>query len=484
MFLDKVQEHPIAISILVKNPETTEHGKIYHYDIGDYLTREQKLEKISNLFSLKGISDIKSWEEIIPDTHGDWVNKRDNSFTSYTVVADKKNNEQKIFDNITMGVLTSRDSWCWNFSRKHITDNMKNMVLFYNNEVDRLNSLMNDKTKKERLAVLNENINTNPTNISWSRALKNNLAQQKKFIFSNSRVMQGMYRPFLKQWTYFDRSFNEMVYQMFKVFPNKDTDNVVIHTSGVGAKNFSTMASACLPCYDNIEKGQCFPLYIYDEDGSNKRDAITDEALQLFQSAYPTLKVSKEDIFYYIYGLLHSEDYRSKYADNLSKELPRIPRVKETSDFTAFCEAGRKLAELHINYENVDCYKAEVDSKATEDQHYYVEKMKHPKKKVGGKSVNDLSSIIYNHRIIINNIPEEAYRYKVNGKSAIAWVMERQCVKTDKASGIVNDANLWATETMNNPKYPLELVLRVITVSLETTKIVDSLPKLDFNTLS
>ncbi|MCO7071709.1 DEAD/DEAH box helicase [Vibrio cholerae] len=475
---------PIAISVLVKNPEASEHGRIYFHDIGDYLTREQKLEKISNLFSLKGITDTNGWEEIIPDTHGDWVNQRDDSFTNYTVVANKKSNENKIFDNISMGVLTSRDSWCWNFSRKQITNNMQNMILFYNSEADRLNSLMNNKTTKEKLVVLNEHINTNPANISWSRALKNNLAQQKKFIFSSSRVMQGMYRPFLKQWTYFDRSFNEMVYQMFKVFPNKDAENVVIHTSGVGAKNFSAMASACLPCYDNIEKGQCFPLYIYDEDGSNKRDAITDEALQLFQSSYPTLKVSKEDIFYYIYGLLHSDDYRSKYSDNLSKELPRIPRVKDANDFTAFCEAGRKLADLHINYENVDCYKADIDSKATEDQHYYVEKMKHPKKKVDGKSVNDLSSIIYNHRITINNIPDDAYRYTVNGKSAIAWVMERQCVKTDKESGIINDANLWATETMNNAKYPLELVLRVITVSLETMKIVDSLPKLDFNTLS
>ncbi|WP_277443658.1 DEAD/DEAH box helicase [Vibrio parahaemolyticus] len=476
---------PIAISILVKNPEASEHGKVFFHDIGDYLSRDQKIEKIAKLGNIKGICDKDGWKEIVPDKHGDWINQRDDSFDDFISLGSKDKNEtRRIFSNFGLGVTTNRDAWCWNFDNRSLKINMQRMVNNYNNEVEKICDMFPEKISEDQNKLFSNRINMNTADISWTRALKNNLMKKNKFLFREEKVIKGIYRPFSKQWNYFDRNFNEMVYQMPKIFPNSKSENIVIHVSGTGARSFSSLVVDRLPCLDNIEKGQCFPLYIYDEDGSNKRDAITDEALQLFQIGYPTLDLSKEDIFYYIYGLLHSEDYRSKYSDNLSKELPRIPRVKETSDFTAFCEAGRKLAELHINYENVDCYKAEVDSKATEDQHYYVEKMKHPKKKVDGKSVNDLSSIIYNHRITINNIPEDAYRYTVNGKSAIAWVMERQCVKTDKASGIINDANLWATETMNNAKYPLELVLRVITVSLETMKIVDSLPKLDFNTLS
>ena len=224
---------------------------------------------------------------------------------------------------------------------------------------------------------------------------------------------------------------------------------------------------------------QCFPLYLFDEEGNNKQYAITDEGLAYFQSYYPSITVTKEDIFYYCYGLLHSEDYRNRYADNLSKELPRIPRVKKAEDFISFTQAGRALAELHLNYENAKPYSATIENSAKEYAHYRVEKMKHPKEKVDGKSVNDKSTIIYNGRIKIKDIPLNAYRYVVNGRPAIDWVMERQCVKTDKDSGIENDANLWATETMNNAKYPFELVLKVITVSLETMKIVDALPVLD-----
>ncbi|HFQ5376392.1 TPA: DEAD/DEAH box helicase [Vibrio vulnificus] len=470
---------PIAISILVKNPDALEHGKIYFHDIGDYLTREQKLEKIASLTSLKGITDTNDWEEIIPDIHGDWVNQRDDSFSNYSKIGskDKNNTELVLFNTYSNGVSTNRDAWCFNSSQHQLVANMKKTIDFYNKETNRYSS--SSKTVDIKNFVSNDS-----TQISWSSSLIANAARGNLTFFNPRGLRKSTYRPYTKQWLYFDGTLNHRVSKIPSIFSTQNTDNLVIQTSGVGAKYFSALILDDIPCLDNIEKGQCFPLYFYDEDGSNKRDAITDEALTHFQTAYPELKISKEDIFYYIYGLLHSEDYRSKYADNLSKELPRVPRVKEASDFTAFCEAGRKLAELHINYETVDCYKADVDNKATEDQHYYVEKMKHPKKKVDGKNIEDKSTIIYNPRITINNIPEEAYRYIINGKSAIAWVMERQCVKTDKASGIVNDANLWATETMNNAKYPLELVLRVITVSLETMKIVDSLPKLDFNTLS
>ena len=206
--------------------------------------------------------------------------------------------------------------------------------------------------------------------------------------------------------------------------------------------------------------------------------ASPNEGLAHFQSAYPDEAISKEDLFYYVYGLLHSEDYRERYADNLGKELPRIPRVKSAADFRHFSQAGRDLAELHLHYETVAMYPgATVDTggKTLSDADYRVEKIKYGKQ---GK-VKDLTTLHYNAKITVTGIPLEAYDYVVNGKPALDWVVERQCVKTDKDSGIVNDANDWAIETMGNPRYPLELFLRVITVSLETMKIVRALPKLE-----
>jgi predicted helicase len=227
-----------------------------------------------------------------------------------------------------------------------------------------------------------------------------------------------------------------------------------------------------------------------EKNGYTRRDAINDAALEHFQSAYPDNSISKEDLFYYIYGLLHSEEYREKYADNLMKQLPRIPRAKTYQDFAAFSEAGRKLAQLHLNYETVETYPVKFTGKlkhtgkdfsnACSDD-FYVTKMRHPKIRCPGtnKSVNDLSRITYNDKITLEDIPLEAYEYVVNGKPAIVWVMERQGLSTHEASGITNDANDWAIETMGNPRYPLELFLRVITVSLKTQEIVRSLPRLD-----
>lgn len=211
-----------------------------------------------------------------------------------------------------------------------------------------------------------------------------------------------------------------------------------------------------------------------------RKNAISDEGLKHFQDAYPTEKISKEDIFYYVYGLLHSEDYRTRYADNLTKELPRIPCVKKTEDFWSFSKAGRALAHWHLNYETVEPYKAKLDLggkslKQLEDKDFYVTNMTFAKN--GKEKIKD--TVIYNSSITIREIPLEAYDYIVNGKSALEWVMDRQGVSTHKDSGIVNDANDWAIETMGDAKYPLELFLRVITVSLETMKIVKNLPKLD-----
>ena len=481
---------PIAISLLVKNPNVSDHGQIFYHDIGDYLTREEKLEKITALESISGITD---WQSITPDEHGDWLKQRDHSFSEFLVLGDKKNTDLAIFENYSGGVKTNRDAWAYNGSKKNVAQNMKKMIDFYNLEVERFfGEFLDLHDMSAREAEVNNFINTDPEKISWDHAQKIGVARGKRGEFLSDALCQSLYRPFTKQWLYMDRFFNNRLYQMPKIFPHAGAENLVIQATGVGSKAFSVLISSVLPCLDNMEKGQSFPLYLYEEkyqpDGEaeglftsisqvdtpyNRRDAITDAGLTHFKEAYPDENFTKEDLFYYVYGLLHSPDYRERYADNLSKELPRIPRVKTAADFWTFSKAGRDLAHWHLNYETVAPYPLTIDAKGMlSDADYRVEKMKFAKK-------GDKSTVIYNGKITLRDIPAEAWEYVVNGKAALDWVMERQSVKTDKASGIVNDANDWAIETMGNPKYPLELFQRVVTVSLETQKIVAALPKLD-----
>ncbi|ATI38443.1 DEAD/DEAH box helicase [Acinetobacter baumannii] len=490
---------PIAISILVKNPKG-EKGQIYFHDIGDYLSREEKLSKISEFSSIKGIPE---WQKITPDEHGDWVNQRDNTFNKFIVMGEKKGTENKLFGNFSLGIVTNRDAWAYNASKKQVISNMTNLINFYNFELERFNKAHAALDTKIRLEKMNDFIDTDSQKISWTHNIKQDFAKNNSHTFEMESLTPSLYRPFTKQWLYYNRKFNERVYQMPRIFPNTKTENIVICVAGAGAKNsFSCLLANTLPNLGMVDIGvtQCFPLYLYDEvieqknvgsgdlfDNSldltvnqinyNRKSGITDEGLEHFQAAYPCEQITKEDIFYYLYGLLHNDDYRTRYLDNLAKELPRIPCVKKAEDFWAFSKAGRDLAHWHLNYETVEKYNAALDTGSTPynqliSEDFYVEKMKFAKK-------GEKGTVVYNKRITIKDIPVEAYDYVVNGKPALEWVMERQGVSTHKDSGIVNDANDWAIETMNNPAYPLELFLRVITVSLETMKIVKALPRLE-----
>lgn len=476
---------PIAISLLVKNPTAQVHGQIHFHDIGDYLSREDKLEKIAGYASVAG---IEQWQRVTPDEHGDWLKQRDSSFNQFIVLGDKKGDSAKLFDNFSQGVLTARDAWAYNASQIKLTTNMTGMISFYNAEVARFNAAHPSLDSKARQAKVDGFVDTDPARISWTRALKQDLGKNRSYVFQASCLMPSLYRPFTKQWLYFDRRFNEMVYQIPRLFPTMECQNLVILVKARWSTGQIAFITDRPPAFTPDGGEQCFPLYLYDEaaqasgddlfagsteDGLRRRDAITDAGLAHFQSAYPGEAISKEDLFYYVYGILHSPDYRERFADNLSKELPRIPAVKKAADFWVFSQAGRALADLHLNYETVEPYPLTIEVKGTlTDADYRVEKMKLAKK-------GDKTTVIYNHRITLKGIPEATWDYVVNGKAALDWVMERQAVRTDKASGIVNDANDWAIETMGNPKYPLELFQRVVTVSLETQKIVNSLPPLD-----
>ncbi|GDY34989.1 DNA damage-inducible protein [Acidovorax sp. NB1] len=492
---------PIAISLLVKNPNARQHGQIHFHDIGDYLNRDEKLQKIADFASIAGISKAGKWMLIEPDEHGDWLRQRDNDLKQHLVLGDKGGaGEVTIFSNYSSGVKTQRDAWCYNSSRSAVAANMGRMIAFYNTEADRFSLTHGQLPKLQREELVDGFVNSDPEQISWTRALKQDAVKDRRFEFDAECLAPSSYRPFTKQWLYYSRRFNEMVYQMPRVFPDGKHKNLVICVNGVGAqKEFSTLITDHLPDLHMMQTGQCFPLYLYDDSegeqaGSapqgtlfshegatptsrKRKDAITAEGLAHFQSAYPGENIGREDLFYYVYGLLHAPDYRKRFADNLGKELPRIPCVKTAADFWAFSKAGRKLADLHLNYESVEPYTLKIDSggKKLTDADYRVEKMRYGKGK--GKD-KDLTTLHYNDRITLTGIPLEAYDYFVNGKPALDWVVERQGVKTDKDSGIVNDANDWAVETMGNPRYPLELFQRVVTVSLETMRIVRGLPAL------
>lgn len=505
----------IAISLLVKNPNAESHGQIYFRDIGDYLDREEKLSQISAFGSIDGISKINGWQSIVPDQYGDWLKQRDGRFTDYIAMGDKDSIEdRKLFANYSNGVKTQRDAWCYNGSKVEVTANMARTINFYNAEVSRFDQAHVGLDKKGREARVDGYIDTDPSKISWTRALKQDLAKGRCFEFEAKNLTISLYRPFNKQWLYFSRRFNEMVYQTPRFFPDADCKNLVIGLSAPSNRSaFSVLISNCVPSLHAVDMvgSQYFPLYVYDvaevdvandEDRPTgakpqsslfaeqeedlftaaqpkyqQREALTDEGLTHFQAAYPGEPIGKEDVFYYVYGVLHSPDYRERYADNLAKELPRIPCVKTAADFWSFSKAGRKLADLHLNYEKVEKYPLQIvgGGLLLTDADYRVEKMRYGKK----GSDKDLTTLHYNDKITVTGIPLEAYEYVVNGKPALDWVVERQCVKADKESGIVNDANLWATETMGNSRYPLELFQRVVTVSLETMKIVKALPRLD-----
>ena len=479
---------PIVITILVKNKKSIERGKIYFHDIGDYLDQKQKLAKISQYQSISGIRSSDKFNSIQPDEDSDWINQGDKSFAKHCILGSKAPDGSEVFANYTAGLKSNRDSWNNNFSRKKLETNLTKTISFFNSEVDRFHQHAVDKSEKS----VKEFVSKDKTKISWDQAQLNYVSKNQKIEFNPNSIAVGIYRPFTNSHCYTSKDFNNRTYRLSNTFFG-EKNNIGIFVSGVGSKEFSCLAVKVTPDVQFIFNGQCFPLYYKHDFGensqlnfnqqSNKETSININSsfIEKIKAKLVLDRVSPSDTFSYIYAILNSPDYRSKFSNNLTKSLPRVPIVSDATSYLKLLNAGQKLIELHTNFENADKYPIHIKegtlslaSIPDKKSFFRVEKMKFSKK-------GDKSSVIYNKNITIENIPLEAYEYVVNGKPALEWVMERQCVKTDKASGIVNDANDYANETMNNPAYPLELFQRVITVSLETMKIVKSLRKLDID---
>ena len=472
---------PVAIVFLVKNPETTEHGKIYFHAVGDYLTRDEKLAELKRNVSIAHTQV----NEIVPDAHGDWLNQRDDSYARFMRVDGKKTSENSIFKNYSNGVKTNRDIWVYGSDKRKVLEHVGNSISFYTSQV------------KALAANPNYEIDLDPKKMKWDIAQKLGVTKGKLVAEPiKDNVYKSYYRPFFSQYLYFDRFWNNRVYQMPAIFPTNESRNLIICSSGVGSKEYSCLMVDHIPCLDFLEKTQCFPRWLPGEQTKGAEDTLdfgeqsvmpsgfSPEALPHFQAAYPGKPITEDDLFYYIYGILHSEDYRMRYANNLMKELPRIPRVATYEQFMAFVEAGQELARLHVHFEDVAPY-AGVKFEYTKvgQPSYRVTQMKWGKiKGKTGNAAKDKTTLIYNDWITVKNIPLEAQEYVVNKKSALDWVVERACVSIDKASGIVNDFNDYAAE-MGSERYPLDLFLKIITVSLETMKIVKTLPKLEIHPL-
>ncbi|MCX5615716.1 DEAD/DEAH box helicase family protein [Bombella sp. TMW 2.2559] len=527
----------IAITILVRKKGYTGKGQIHFCDIGDYLTAQEiysragadldnapvsdKFHWLHRFASIAGIPDkapdagedtnpdgtFRCWQMLAPDEHGDWLNQRDDSFSAFMTMGSKKG-EEGIFSVYSNGLKTQRDAWVWNFSQARIQQSVEGQVATYEAERSRLNAVLPNAKKEARLNELKRSPDFETMALSWTRALQNDVARDKPLSVSEGEVRVGMYRPFTKEVLFFGRRLNEMVYQLPKIFPEAGMANRVICVTGVGNTNPSFFISNVIPDLQVMFNGQCFPLYHYEpiktkhpegdmfgsvgETGASrykKKTAITPEGMAYFRQAWPKAQFDEEDVFYYIYGLLHAPDYRSRYATSLSKELPRIPCVKTEDGFWAFSKAGRELVELHLGYETAEPYFALDDAAhvhiktrpgLTDEQLYRVEKMAFAKtRNEDDKRIPDHTHLIYNDHIEVTGIPLEAYEYQVNGKSALEWVMDRQQVKTDKRSGITNDPNDWAFSEAKDARWPLLLFLKVLTVSLKTRSILKGLPKFD-----
>ncbi|GAA9127525.1 DEAD/DEAH box helicase [Helicobacter pylori] len=450
----------IAIIFFVKDASVRDSA-IHYYDIGDYLKREEKLNRLSNFTDLDAIK----FETITPNEKGDWINQREDGFEKLIPLKRDKNSKS-VFDINSGGVASGRDPWVYNFSPDALMQNVQKCIDTYNADLKRFNAHFREAFKQRTKGVksdklykhLNDKeITTDKTKISWTRALKQEFIKNKNLQESHEkRIRLALYRPFNKQWLYFDK-------KLPKIFPDKDAQNVVINTGVGNGKNFSALVSDCISDCSLISPNQAYPLYCYDGLG-NRHYAISGYALNLFRKHYEDNLIAEEEIFYYIYAILHHKGYLEKYKNSLTKEDPRIAL---SEDFKELSVLGKELAKLHLNYESEEMH-ASVEYKtlmnAEEKGYYDVETMK----KIGDR-------INYNNHIAITKIPKKAFDYVVNGKSAIDWVIERYKKTTDKDSLIENNPNDY-----KDGKYVFELLCRVIKLSEKSVDLIEKISEKRF----
>ncbi len=461
----------VAVIFFVKDSSAPNHT-IFYYEVEDYLKREAKLNLLAGFENL----DLVPFSEITPNAKGDWINQRNDAFDK--LIPLKRDKNQKIFNTIfdlnSGGVASGRDPWVYNFSQKTLMQSVQNCIDTYNADLKHFNERFREAFKQrtakdkgikpaDRYKHLNDReITTDKTKIAWTRSLKKGFIKNENLPESGMECVRlALYRPFNKQWLYWDKNLNEEQSQLPKIFPDKSARNVVINT-GV-SKVFSALISSEIPCCDLLFHNQAYPLYYYDDLG-NRYNAISGYALNLFRRHYKDNAIVEEEIFYYIYAIFHHKGYSEKYKNSLAKEAPRIAL---SEDFKELSMLGKELAELHLNYESGEMHtsvKHNLLENAEVEGYYDVVKMKKEKDR-----------IIYNHHITITNIPKKAFDYVVNGKSAIDWVIERYSITNDKDSLIENNPNHYA-----GGQYIFELLCRVIKLSEKSVDLIEKISEKRF----
>ncbi|HEV2526915.1 MAG TPA: type ISP restriction/modification enzyme [Thermomicrobiales bacterium] len=484
---------PIALTILVKDPGHCGASRLHYRDIGDYLSRERKLEIIREAADLRGIE----WTVIAPNENHDWINQRDRTFETFAALGDRHNDKPALFNHYGNGVVTNRDAWLYNYSSGKLLTTVDRLVEVFN---DHANAYAESDEIREKSRNGDYSwVDGDQSKIKWSRGLRERVGRVGHQIASPDRVQTSLYRPFNKQFIYLDSVFTELRGRTPRMFQKDRPYNRAIYVTGTSAgRPASALMIDVIPNLHLLDSGQAFPLHWFEENPDpidrplaevnslytsdveeyRLHDGVTNLVWEQYRHVYDEPTITKEDIFYYVYGILHSPEYRSRFGADLKKMLPRIPLAGE---FWAFSRAGRELGELHVGYESVEPWpvaesRTEIplgfDGQMLNKQALFrVNKMRFGKQ---GKT-EDQSVIIYNQYISLSGIPLDAYDYVVNGKSALGWIMERYAISTDKESGIVNDPNDWSED----PRYIIDLLKRIVRVSIETNRIVASLPPLN-----
>ncbi len=496
---------PITINFFIKSPVGKSVPKgIFYSQVDDYLTSKDKLQQLQEL---KSVNNIK-WQEIQPDKNNDWLNQRDPKFNQYLPMGTEVTKSQfiknfkhsemanSIFGIYSSGLTTSRDAWVYNYNKQELINNMQSCIKFYNKQLqdiytehaDKIRSLKRD----DKIPYIQKFIQYDSKKIHWDIGNQRDITQNKNAIFDESKLCLGLYRPFCKQYLYFDKQWNNSQYRLPKLFPKISANNYAICVSKSPA-NFSVIMTNIIPNFHVVNDTQCFPRYCFNAAESGKDDLLSEsnndkehnqkqridnispQVVELFQQQYEDNSIDADAVFYYVYGILHSPTYRERYAKNLSKELPHIPYAASKQDFWQFSEAGKQLGDWHINYEK---HNAEPNIQIIENSDmlgknkdfYRVEKMKFDKTQVSPYK----SKIIYNDNITITGIPLGVYDYKIKGKSPIEWLLERYRVTfdTERGSGIKNDPNDWS----DNPRYILDLIPRLAQLSIDTCRVISKLP--------
>ena len=466
---------PVAITIFVKNPNATHEGcKIHYRDIGDYLTREEKLDALREAVSLKGFSD---WQAIAPNRHYDWIEQRSEAFAQFYPLGSEDTKSGKADDAIfrlyLRGLETTRDAYIYNLSRDACAGNAKLMVQDY--------LAARSELKKNPELTVDEAARHHSSNIKWSQELKNRM-QRKVTQFLDGYIRKAAYRPFVATNCYADHTFLSRAHQLSQMFPDSSSENRVICLPGKGSKKpFSALIVGVMPDLGFNDATRCFPRYSYpqptnadqitSEDEPSRIDNISDTALRAFREHYADDAITKDDIFDYVYGILHAPSYREAFANDLSKMIPRIPFAP---DFRAFAEAGQRLADLHLNYETCEQY-PQLRVEPITLSLLWEEKPEHFRLGTRAMRFADKetkTTLTINEHVCLSGIPEEAHRYVVNGRTPLEWFIDRYKIKKDTDSGILNDPNGW----FENPRDLITAIERIIYVSVESTKIIENLP--------